>query len=390
MITLKKTLFLSELYPPLIGGSCSMFASRFRQFPPDRVIVLTKQVEHSETFDHTVTYSIQRITLGNSGPKGFEWLGPMWSFFRAGLRLARQEDIQVIECARFLPEGVAGYLIAKLFRKKLVINYHGEDVCVLRNYKVERLLLKIISQGAAMNLANSTFTANAVREIGGPTAKIGVVVPGFTPHNLLPVEPEQRMRLRASFGGTPVILTIGRLQQRKGQDMVIRALPELIERWPTIRYVIVGAAQGGTANFEHTLRELASELGVNDHVIFVGEAVHADLASYYAACDVFIMANRLIPPGDVEGFGIVFLEAGFMGKPVIGGNSGGVPDAVQDGQTGLLVDGNTPHDIAQKLLMILDNPELASQMGKQGQQFALRMTSEAIFQHYQQILQEMR
>lgn len=381
-----KTLFLSELYPPTFGGTCVMFASRFGLLPKDEIVVLTQKVPQSENFDRTVGYKIKRIPILRSGPKGFEWLGPVWSFLYAGLRLALKERVDRIECARFLPEGVAAYIIATLLRKPLIVNYHGEEVCVLRNYKVERFLLKLISRKAAMNLANSNFTANSIKETSGSSIKINVVVPGFNPRNLQSVSQDQIDQLRASFGGAPVLLTIGRMQQRKGQDHVIRALPEIIPHSPNIRYVIVGSSQGGTDGFEKTLKELAKEVGVSQHVVFAGEIDNATLPTYYAACDAFIMANRTIPPGDVEGFGIVFLEAGFMGKPVIGGSSGGVPDAVHDGETGYLVDGNDTHDIAEKILTILRNPDFAKKMGNEGRNLAMSMTHKAVFMRYQEIM----
>ena len=386
-MALKNTLFLSELYPPLIGGTCSMFSGRFGLYPKDHIVVLTKQVEGSEMFDRTAGYAIHRVPLVANGPKGFEWAGITWSLIKSGMALARQYRIERIECARFLPEGVAGYVLAKLLRKKLIVNYHAEEVCVLKNYKVERFLLRRIIRAASLNLPVSSFIASQIREVAGRDIRVEIVPPGFNSSAIAPSDKEAVQRIRSQIGGQPILLTVARLQKRKGQDNVIRALPEILQTFPNARYIILGSDQGGTANFRQELEALAQQIGVNAQVIFVADARQNELSNYYAASDLFLMPNRFEPPGDIEGFGIVFLEAGYFKKPTIGGNSGGVVDAVQDGKTGFLVDGTDPHDIAQKSLAILSNPALSNAMEEQGQAFALSLSNERVFERYQRALE---
>ncbi len=363
-----------------------MFSGRFGLYPNDRIVVLTKTVEGSEAFDRAAGYPIHRIPLVANGPKGFEWAGVTWSLIKTGMALARKYQVEQIECARFLPEGVAGYVLAKLLRKKFVVNYHAEEVCVLRNYKVERFLLKRIVRGTHLNLTISSFIAAQLREIVGADITTTIVPPGFdltfdAQHARDAVE-----RLRAQIDGEPILLTVGRLQKRKGQDNTIRALPEILREFPNAKYVILGSAQGGTANYRQELATLAAELGVAERVIFVEDAQRNDIPTYYMASDLFLTPNRFEPPGDIEGFGIVFLEAGFFEKPVIGGNSGGVVDAVQHGKTGFLVNGEDPHDIAQKSIAILSNQALATEMGENGQAFALSLSNERVFERYQRAL----
>ncbi|GAK51414.1 glycosyl transferase group 1 [Candidatus Moduliflexus flocculans] len=386
-MALKKTLFLSELYPPLIGGTCSMFSGRFGLYPKDRIVVLTKAVEGAEAFDQTAGYPIHRIPLVANGPKGFEWAGITWSLIKSGMALARQYRIERIECARFLPEGVAGYALAKLLRKKLIVNYHAEEVCVLKNYKVERFLLRRIIRAASLNLPVSSFIASQIREVAGRDIRVEIVPPGFNSSAIAPSDKEAVQRIRSQIGGQPILLTVARLQKRKGQDNVIRALPEILQTFPNARYIILGSDQGGTANYRQELEILAQQLGVNHQVIFVADAKQNELSNYYAASDLFLMPNRFEPPGDIEGFGIVFLEAGFFKKPVIGGNSGGVVDAVRDGNTGFLVNGIDPHDIAQKSIGILSNPGLAANMGENGFTFAQSLSHERVFERYQRALE---
>ncbi len=387
-MSLKKTLFLTEYYPPLIGGSCTMFANRFGLYPPARIIVLTKTVEGASDFDNTVKYPIHRVPLRENGPKNFEYLGIVWGLLKAGLPLAIKHNLEVIQCARPLPEGIAGYVIAKLLFKKFVVNHHGEEISVLQNYRAERFFLKTVIRSAHLNLANSTFTESLIKALGGSTSRTAVIHPGFNPKPLEISHPEKVTQFRERFKGKPIILTVGRLQERKGQDNVIRALPEVIQHFPDLKYVIVGSTHGGTEGLADTLQELAQQLGVSQHVVLLGEIENEDLPYYYAACDLFIMPNRHKSGGDVEGFGIVFLEAGFLGKPVIGGNSGGVPDAVQHGKTGLLVDGHSVEEITRGILKLLSDKQSAKEMGARGQTLSLSMTHEKVFEKYQTLMIE--
>jgi phosphatidylinositol alpha-1,6-mannosyltransferase len=159
-----------------------------------------------------------------------------------------------------------------------------------------------------------------------------------------------------------VILTVGRLAERKGHDIVLRALPTVLRKFPETRYLIVG-----TGPEEQRLRHLAVELGVAEQVVFAGRMPDEDLPDCYAACDVFVMVSREIPAkGDVEGFGIVYLEANAQGKPVVGARSGGVADAVEDGVTGLMVDSTDPENVADAILRLLANKDWAACLGIQG------------------------
>jgi phosphatidylinositol alpha-1,6-mannosyltransferase len=164
-----------------------------------------------------------------------------------------------------------------------------------------------------------------------------------------------------------VVLTVGRRVERPGHDLVIRALTALEEQ--SVRYVIAG-----TGPEEGRLRRLVEALGVRDRVLFTGHVPDEDLPGLYAACDVFVMPSRALGARDgIEGFGTVFLEAGACAKPVIGGWSGGVSEAVEDGVTGLLVDPHDPEALAEALRRLLRDPELRRRMGEAGRTRAERM-----------------
>jgi phosphatidylinositol alpha-1,6-mannosyltransferase len=172
------------------------------------------------------------------------------------------------------------------------------------------------------------------------------------------------LRRRHAWAGKRVILTLARVVERKGHDLVIRALPRIREQVSEVRYVIAGPDDGGETD---RLRGLAEELGVGHAVEFTGGLSADEIPLYYNACEVYVMPSREVTrTGDTEGFGITFLEANACGKPVIGGRSGGVVDALEDGVTGFLVDPTDAEDLANRIILLLSDPELASRMGRAG------------------------
>ncbi|MCK4326421.1 glycosyltransferase, partial [bacterium] len=171
--------------------------------------------------------------------------------------------------------------------------------------------------------------------------------------------------------GRQVILTVSHLVRRKGHANVIRALPNVLRKVPNAVYLIVGRGAE-----EVHLRKLVHDLGLQDKVIFVTRVTDEQLPLYYNVCQVFIMPSYEIKEeGDVEGFGIVFLEANACGKPVIGGRSGGVEDAIINGETGLLVNPLNVVEIANALTRILTDREFAERLGRQGGKRAERELS---------------
>jgi phosphatidylinositol alpha-1,6-mannosyltransferase len=231
-------------------------------------------------------------------------------------------------------------------------------------------------------VAVSRFSAGLAERIGVPPNRISVVHPGCDAETFIPkrAEPELLSRVLGARSQDRVILTIGSLVARKGHDMVIRALPMVLRAIPDTTYLIVGDGP-----CRRDLEAQARELGVAERVVFAGQVCDAELPDYYALSDVFIMASReQVEDCTVEGFGIVYLEANACGKPVIGGRSGGVPDAVQDGETGLLVDPRSPEKIARALISLLSDRTRAARMGRVGrarvvQEFSWSRMAEQVY-----------
>jgi phosphatidylinositol alpha-1,6-mannosyltransferase len=155
------------------------------------------------------------------------------------------------------------------------------------------------------------------------------------------------------------------LIERKGHDRVLSALPRIVEHFRDTLYCIVGIGP-----YEGKLREQVKRLNLEESVRFMGRVSEEELVFLYNACQVFVMPSREISEGGhVEGFGIVYLEANACGKPVIGGRSGGVLEAIREGQTGWLVDPDSASDLADKIIDLLSHPEKAQALGEQGLQW---------------------
>jgi phosphatidylinositol alpha-1,6-mannosyltransferase len=211
-------------------------------------------------------------------------------------------------------------------------------------------------------IANSENTRRMLEGVGVPRTRIAVIYPGVDAARF---RDGDRAAMRDALGWRDefILLSVGRLQSRKGHDLVIRAMPELVRARPELRYLIVG--DGGE---RQRLEALARDLGVADAVRFAGKAADEALPHYYAAADLFVHPNRIDDDGDVEGFGMVFLEAAAAGLPVIGGNSGGVPEAVEDRVTGTLVGGRDVDEFVAAVLRLADAPALRAEMGRAGRQ----------------------
>lgn len=217
----------------------------------------------------------------------------------------------------------------------------------------------------------SHYTAGLLQDRGLSAAQTPVVPNGTDPQHFQPHD-ASALRRHLGFSDRRIVLTVGRLVHRKGVDTVLRALPAIAENCPDVAYVVVG-----TGPDQGRLERLAKRLGVANRVRFVGTVDHDRLPLYYSAADLFVMPAREDPP-DVEGFGLVFLEANACGTPVIGARTGGIPDAIVDGETGLLVPANAPEALAEAATRILTTLGLADTLGRQGRH---RAVNEASWDH---------
>jgi phosphatidylinositol alpha-1,6-mannosyltransferase len=281
----------------------------------------------------------------------------------------------------------AGWLMPGNPASSLLVNYvHGEELTMqvkpLFLLPFMRALQRRSLQRAAMNIAVSRYTADLI----APMSDRVTLLPNFIDHERFRVS-GMREELRRKFGchGKTVLLTVARLEKRKGIDQALRALALLNERgmigedW---HYLI-----GGRGPELEPLRRLAEELRITRLTKFLGFIPDADLPALYEAADVFLQPNRDID-GDTEGFGVVFLEAAACGLPVIGGIAGGTADAIDDGRNGLRVDGESVSQIADAIALLMGNREKRLAFSEHSIQWAARFDVEKAAAAFEQILTE--
>ncbi|MCU0485616.1 MAG: glycosyltransferase family 4 protein [Anaerolineales bacterium] len=202
---------------------------------------------------------------------------------------------------------------------------------------------------------------------------------------ILPGEIVERFREELGLRTQPLLLTVGNVSERKGQDIVIRALPEILSRKPEVHYLIVGLP---TRQAE--LTGLAQQLGVAGHVHFLGQVSWDLLPVIYNASDLFVLTSRHSSDGEFEGYGIVAVEAALCGKPSVVSNNSGLMEAVRDGETGLVVPEDDPHAAAEAVLRLLLDPEKLQSMGGAARTRALsEQTWEICMQRYDHLLREL-
>ena len=272
-------------------------------------------------------------------------------------------------------EGYAGLLAKRLLRLPFVMFAHGNEILSLRDSNWLPALRAVRTADAV--IANSRYTAGLLHDIGVSPARVPIIHPGCDTDLFCPTarQPDTRARLMNCAADAFVVLTVGNLVERKGHDMVIKAVAALKEQIPKLVYVIAGVGRTDAA-----LAREAAELGISDRIKFLGHVATADLPALYAASDVFAMPSRLrAEERDVEGFGIVFVEAGACGIPVIGGRSGGIEDAIHHGKTGLLVEPGDQAALVAAIGALWSDPELRIRLGAAGRH---RAESELTWRHF--------
>lgn len=363
-----RRLLLTFGFPPALGGMQNYLYARCLAAEPSEITVLAPAVPGDRAFDQAQAFEVRRWP---------DWLAQvpgLGRVFQLGLplfyalALYREKQFDLIECGQALPFG----LIAWMFKRALGVPYlvwiYGREILKPQQYPVLRRILRAVLQEAALIISISESTRQAAIRIGVSPDRVQVIYPAVDTHRFHPDIDGAQVIARYELQGKKVVLTVSRLVPRKGIDTVIHALPNILEAVPDVAYVVVGDGPD-----RGRLKTLAQEQGVADHVHFVGWVNDDVLPTCYAACDVFVMVSRSIPEaGEVEGFGIVYLEAGACGKPVVAGRGGGVAEAVQDGISGLLVDPLDVAAVGDAVIRILQDSTLAAHLGAGGQRWAQR------------------
>jgi phosphatidylinositol alpha-1,6-mannosyltransferase len=355
-------LLLSELYPPAVGGTPVLFEAVYSRLKQTPVIVLADNKIGNDHAARETGVTVVRKPLATRHWSLLDWKGFRQHLFvaREVRRLGARGQV-IVHCARALPEGVAAWLSACVGGPSYTCWAHGEDIATAHHSREFTWLMTRVYRGAAATIANSHNTAGMLEALGVARDRIHVVHPGVDVQRFHPQNDGAPIRARFNCRDRIVLLSVGRLQRRKGHDLVLEALRHLGGSLP-LTYLIVGDGEE-----RERLERLTSEYRLQDCVHFAGEVSSLDLPRYYAASDIFLLPNR-IHDGDVEGFGIVFLEAAATGRPSIGGRTGGVPEAVADQETGLLVSGTDAAELASAIAVLAASKPMREAMGAAGRQ----------------------
>jgi len=356
-----KLLLLTLDFPPGRGGIQTLLYSLCQNFHRSEPIVVTPGESEDGKFDVSQPFKIYRVGLFSyAGSKLAKPFLLLFILIKA-CAIFIGERIEVVLCGH-VTVGMVGLLLRYLYGKPYIIYTHAME---LAN---KSLLTTLVLQKADRVIAVSGYTKQLVTGFGVPSGRITKISHGADPEVKRDLDVNGVKRSRG-LTGKKILLTVSRLEELyKGHDYVIRSLPLIKAKVPETHYVIVG--EGWLKSY---YQKLAENLGVIDDILFVGRVSDKELREWYGVCDVFVMVSRdSTIDGGAEGFGIVYLEANAYGKPVVGGRAGGVPDAIIDNVTGLLVDPEDEMDIAEGIVRLLANSGLARKLGEQGRERVLQ------------------
>ncbi|WP_347956491.1 glycosyltransferase family 4 protein [Gordonia aichiensis] len=356
---MRRTLLVTNDFPPRPGGIQSYLENLVAFLPPDEVIVYAPRWKGCEAYDAAAPYRIVRHRTS--------LMLPTPAVRRRAAKLVRDNDIHTVWFGAAAPLAVLGPALRKAGARRVVASTHGHEVgwSMLPG---ARQVLRYIGDNTDVITYVSRYTRGRFASAFGPRAALEYVSCGVDVERFAP-DPQARALLRERYGlgEAPTVVCLSRLVPRKGQDA-------LIDAWPTVRAAIPGARLVivGGGPYADKLHALARRAGVTDSVTFTGGVPAAELPMHHAMADVFAMPTRTRGRGlDVEGLGIVFLEASASGVPVVAGDSGGAPETVRESLTGTVVDGRSRNEIAEAIIEILASPTLAAAMGRHGREWAV-------------------
>lgn len=368
-----RSLLVTTSFPPEPGGIASLMGNVAQALPRPPLVLAPQPAasvaargglrgwpdRHAENAVHVERVRLPHSRLTARVSYRALWsihpcLYYLWHFWRPADSLARRHSVAVVQCGHVYVGLVA---LALQLRRRLpyVVYAHAQEIRVDRPAglpRLDRLIRGLVLRRASAVFVLSAYTGQQVLRWGvkpGRVARLPVGgLPGASPAATVVTRP-----------GPKTLLTVARLVPRKGIDTVLAALPQVLASYPDAHYVVVGSGPD-----ESRLRSLVRQHGLDGKVRFVGAVGREQLAAHYAECDLFVMPAREAADGEVEGFGLAFLEAASFGKPAIAGRSGGQQDAVLDGLTGLVVDPHDPAAVAGAIVRLLEDGALRMRLGR--------------------------
>jgi phosphatidylinositol alpha-1,6-mannosyltransferase len=355
----RRTLIVTNDFPPRQGGIQSFVHELALRQPLGSVVVYASDHEGSVPFDAAQPFPVLRHPTG--------LLVPTPAARRRVVAALQDFGCTAVWFGAAAPLGLLAPALRAAGAHRIVATTHGHEAgwALLPG---GRQALRRIGAGCDVVTYLGAYFRRRLAGTVGRSAELVQLTPGVDVDTFRPDVDGSAVRARHGLTGRPVVVCVSRLVPRKGQDTLIEALPALRRQVPDVALLLVGAGKYGAK-----LQRLARSRGVDDAVVFTGGVPHDDLPAHFAAGDVFAMPCRTRRGGlDVEGLGIVYLEASASGLPVLVGDSGGAPDAVRDGETGYVVDGRDRSAVVDRLAELLADGDLRDRMGRAGRAWVER------------------
>ena len=349
----RRTLIVTNDFPPRQGGIQSFVHALATRLPEGTVTVYAPAWKGAAEFDARQPFPVIRHPTS--------LMLPVPSVSRRAVAIAREHGCDAVLFGAAAPLGLITPALRRAGVRRAVALTHGHEVGWAALPGARGLLRRIGDEVDVVTYLGEYFRVRLARALSAEAAKRMVrLAPGVDVTFFRPGAGGQAVRDRLGLAGRPIVACVSRMVPRKGQDTLITA-------WPQVRAEVSDALLllVGDGPYAPALKRLAQRLGVSGDVLFTGPVPRADLPGYYDAADVFAMPCRTRRGGiDVEGLGIVYLEASAVGLPVIGGDSGGAPDAILEGESGYVV--NDVASVAARITELLKDPAKAKAMGEKG------------------------
>lgn len=352
-----KTLLFTLEYPPFKGGVANYYGNIEKYWPYFATRDLGIDIENTDTR--------LRVLHNNDGALLSNWLWPKWlPSIKLLKRAVERQGIEHIIVGHILPLGTVTYRLHKKTGIPYTVILHGMDLALAMKPGRKQLIAKKILANAKNIVCTNAYTAEMATKFMGSVIKdkLYVVHPGVNPEFSVDAKKLDSIKTQYNLSNKTVLFSAGRLVKRKGFENVARAMAEVNKKFPDLHYFIAGSGPEKMTLLDYSMK--------SKNITFLGHVSDKERDAWLAACDIFIMSSYQ-EGDDFEGFGIVYLEANIAGKPVIGGRSGGVPEAIDDGVSGLLVDPKNNDDIAKAIERLAGDVSLRHKLGKQGHDRAL-------------------
>ncbi|MBU0995292.1 MAG: glycosyltransferase family 4 protein [Proteobacteria bacterium] len=356
-------IFLTCNFMPVRGGISNYIYEIIRHLPNENIRIIGLPTKNSKQFHSNQNFKISRLNVPVNSASSifFKFIWPVYFWT---LKKYKNSSVVLCDCAHHTLL-IPAILFSKFYAVPFGVFTHGTDLLKHQGKVYSKIFNKLLD-AAEIVFSNSEQTKKILLSIGLKSHKIKVVYPNVNIQKFKDKASVETIIDRHNLHNKKIILTVSRLVERKGIDTFIKSMIIIIKSLPEAHYLIVG-----TGSYGEKLKELVCRYKLNKHITFAGFIPDEEINAYYSVCDLFVLVSRCLSIGDIEGFGIVFLEANYFGKPVLAGNSGGISEAVLHNKTGIIVDPDNIQEVAKAAVQLLENRTFSQKLGTAGRERVL-------------------